>query len=995
MTTNQQNFRVRKGLTIDGSTSGSVSLTAAAVSGTQAYTLPTAVPAANGYVLASQTDGTLSWISNATIPNGTAQGQVLYWDGTDWVAEETVTSVVAANRLTARFLNSNNTATSSLRVNRDYDTYTYVTGDSTAIQYQIASDTQPVTGIGLTGFAYSATDPSFIAVTTTDNFTTRTTVMDVNGTDAKFDATILTLNYNLAGAATDAFYAVNRGSTGADVALKWNAATNKWQFTNDGTTYYDMVTSDTNTTYTINASSTTGGANFNLVGSDASTDTIAYLGSGATTVTRTDANTITISSVDTNTTYTVDATSTTGGANLNLVGSDSTTDTVAYLGSGATTVTRTDANTITISSVDTNTTYTQDVSSTTGGANLNLVGSDSTTDTVKFAGGTNVTVVATDASTVTINATDTNTTYDFNATSTTGGANLNLVGSDSTTDTVKLTNGGHITATYTSGTEVTLGSDATDANTAGTIVARDGSGNFSAGGATLGAVTVGIDTDQTVSTSSGNLILQTAAGVNAGTMTLTAGANGNITVAPNGTGSVALTLANGGNLTNTRNYVQGAIRNSTTAAAGEVFTLGPAGTGFKGISLDNSADTVDGPMTILRSFTGGAVAGAATRGRFVFERARGTSASPTAIQSADQLGSIEGTGYTSTGWLADTLAVQPAVFNFAAAENWVSNTNLGTTATLVLAPTATTISTGANLVPVITANPQTFACRSDAYTWSNGKTGTTQRMALDVSGNLTVSGDLTVTGNDIKNSGGSNVITMSSGNTQTDITSNIVYIKEPTTASTYGNASSVGINAGNPVAASFNDRISQFRVSTATTSGTEASTITFNTGRYNTGTNVFSATQSGDYLGEFFFAGNYGTTSGFTTLGPSVRFRATAAENFTATNSGGAFAINLDKIGGSTPYDAISVNSSNASIASDVITLEDSNNTDYVVFNSTSATFAQPVGFPVKTAAQWNAITGAVGQQVCVSNSPTVGGRMAFWDTTNSRWSYVSDNSAV
>ena len=54
------------------------------------------------------------------------------------------------------------------------------------------------------------------------------------------------------------------------------------------------------------------------------------------------------------------------------------------------------------SPTDANTTYTQNISSTTGGANLNLVGSDSTTDTVKFASGTGVTVAYTDASTATI-----------------------------------------------------------------------------------------------------------------------------------------------------------------------------------------------------------------------------------------------------------------------------------------------------------------------------------------------------------------------------------------------------------------------------------------------------------------------------------------------------------------------------------------------------------------------------------------------------------------
>lgn len=46
--------------------------------------------------------------------------------------------------------------------------------------------------------------------------------------------------------------------------------------------------------------------------------------------------------------------------------------------------------------------YTQDFSSTTGGVDLNLRGSDSSVDTVKFANGTGVTVSYTDASTATI-----------------------------------------------------------------------------------------------------------------------------------------------------------------------------------------------------------------------------------------------------------------------------------------------------------------------------------------------------------------------------------------------------------------------------------------------------------------------------------------------------------------------------------------------------------------------------------------------------------------
>ena len=57
---------------------------------------------------------------------------------------------------------------------------------------------------------------------------------------------------------------------------------------------------DDNTTYSISAENATGGANLRLTGvNPSSTDDVVYKGSGATTVTRTDANTITISSTDT------------------------------------------------------------------------------------------------------------------------------------------------------------------------------------------------------------------------------------------------------------------------------------------------------------------------------------------------------------------------------------------------------------------------------------------------------------------------------------------------------------------------------------------------------------------------------------------------------------------------------------------------------------------------------------------------------------------------
>jgi len=58
-----------------GSTSGTVTLTAPAVAGTQSYTLPTAVPAANGYALTSTTAGVMSWAAQTAPGGSTTQVQ--------------------------------------------------------------------------------------------------------------------------------------------------------------------------------------------------------------------------------------------------------------------------------------------------------------------------------------------------------------------------------------------------------------------------------------------------------------------------------------------------------------------------------------------------------------------------------------------------------------------------------------------------------------------------------------------------------------------------------------------------------------------------------------------------------------------------------------------------------------------------------------------------------------------------------------------------------
>jgi hypothetical protein len=194
-------------------------------------------------------------------------------------------------------------------------------------------------------------------------------------------------------------------------------------------------------------------------------------------------------------------------------------------------------------------------------------------------------------------------------------------------------------------------------------------------------------------------------------------------------------------------------------------------------------------------------------------------------------------------------------------------------------------------------------------------------------------------------------------------------------------------DSGNHVTASVN----QSRATTAN----EFALVNFSTQRSVDGIN-YTPTQLNDIIGSFKFNGNANTsTSPGVPAGPGAQITARATENWTATANGTSFGFFTIKTGTIADFQVISGSSDNLDLASTTTTIKDVNNNAVLTVNATSATFAQPVGFPVKTAAQWNAISGAVGQQVSVSNSPTSGGRMAFWDTTFARWSYISDNSAV
>lgn len=177
-----------------------------------------------------------------------------------------------------------------------------------------------------------------------------------------------------------------------------------------------------------------------------------------------------------------------------------------------------------------------------------------------------------------------------------------------------------------------------------TVLTNDGSGNLTwalpgGGGSTFGNVTVGIDTDQTVSTTSGNLVLQTAAGVDSGTITMASGVNGNITLAPNGTGHVILS---------DDSYVLGqmvATRNSAYVPPGSPLTTLAGQNGI--IVASSSGGAGYGANIAIRYHSGDTTAGVQNAAAVNFSGASGTNSAPGGAASNQVLGSTAFDGYTA------------------------------------------------------------------------------------------------------------------------------------------------------------------------------------------------------------------------------------------------------------------------------------------------------------------------------------------------------------
>ena len=233
--------------------------------------------------------------------------------------------------------------------------------------------------------------------------------------------------------------------------------------------------------------------------------------------------------------------------------------------------------------------------------------------------------------------------------------------------------------------------------------------------------------------------------------------------------TAALSLVNVGNsVTFAANAYSGDIRNSNTLNNNDIWSFNNgAGGSYKGLSISNSTNTTDRAGIILRSY---GVSGGAPRAGIITEIARGSAASPSALITGDLLVDLTGTGYNGTDWATDAVVNIPFAIQGITTENWNGTTNMGSAFRVRAQPANTNFTTG-SLVNVIEHNPDSATYRSEAFTF-RPKTGTTDLLTIDNSGNVAIAGDLRINGDDIKASDGNTNITLTS-NTLTTFSGDI------------------------------------------------------------------------------------------------------------------------------------------------------------------------------------------------------------------------------
>ena len=168
--------------------------------------------------------------------SGPVSGQLLQYNGTNWI------NITPSYLTSTGSIDSHNDVTISSPTSGQILSYNGSIWENTTPNF-LTSYTETDTLATVTSRGASTSSPcTFLNVTISGNLTVLGTTTQNNVTTLNVTSSEIVINENQASGSLDATIRNERGSD-PDVSIRWNEVQDKWQFTNDGSTYYNIPTS--------------------------------------------------------------------------------------------------------------------------------------------------------------------------------------------------------------------------------------------------------------------------------------------------------------------------------------------------------------------------------------------------------------------------------------------------------------------------------------------------------------------------------------------------------------------------------------------------------------------------------------------------------------------------------------------------------------------------------------------------------------------------------